>query len=63
VIRQTDGSIEITPKHDPTKALFLHTLESDLVDAYHREGFAGVDRCCDRLLAELARDGGLRHPR
>jgi hypothetical protein len=63
VIRCTDGSIKITPKDDPTKAVVLHTLESDLVGAYHRQGFAGVDRFCERLLAEMQRDSEFRHPR
>ena len=51
VIRRDDRSIEIAPKDDPTQARIFHTLESDIVEAYRREGFAGIDRLCDRLLA------------
>jgi hypothetical protein len=58
VIRRKDGSIEITPKDDPTKARIVHTLESDLLDACHREGFAGVDRMCDQLLTRSNGDKG-----
>ena len=52
VIRRNDGAIEITTRDDPTKSRIVHTLESDLLDAYHREGLAGVDRLCEQLLAE-----------
>jgi hypothetical protein len=51
VIRRNDRSIEIVPKDDPRKARTFRTLESDILDAYYRDGFAGVDRLCDRLLA------------
>jgi hypothetical protein len=56
VIRRNDSSLEVAPKGDPRGTRIFHKRakrhESDLEAAHHREGFDGVDRLCERLLAE-----------
>ena len=63
VIRQNDGSIEIAPKDNPKGMRVFHRqaarYEGELIAAYHRNGFVGVDRLCARLLAD-AGDGARR---
>jgi hypothetical protein len=65
VTRQNDGSIEIAPKDNPKGMRIFHRQaarhEGELIAAYHRNGFVGVDRLCARLLADAgegARRGG-----
>ena len=56
VVRQNDGSIEIAPKDNPKGTRVFHRqahrYEDELIAAYHRNGFVGVDRLCARLLAD-----------
>jgi hypothetical protein len=56
VIRRNGGSIEIAPKGDPKGTRIFHKrakrCESELEAAHHRDGFDGVDRLCEQLLAE-----------
>ena len=63
VVRQNDGSIEIAPKDNPKGTWVFHRqahrYEDELIAAYHRNGFVGVDRLCARLLAD-AGDGARR---
>ena len=59
VMRRNDGSIEIAPKGDPKGMRIFHKhakrYESELEAAHHRDGSDGVDRLCERLLAEWAK--------
>jgi hypothetical protein len=52
VTRRNDGSIQVTSKNQPEKARIFNTIESDILDAFHNDGSPGVDRLCERLLAE-----------
>ena len=63
VVRQNDGSIEIAPKDNRKGTRVFHRqakrYEGELIAAYYRNGFVGVDRLCARLLAD-AGDGARR---
>jgi hypothetical protein len=52
----------LAPKGDPKGTRIFHKhakrYESELEAAHHRDGLDGVDRLCERLLAEMGEVGG-----
>jgi hypothetical protein len=54
VIRHPDGDLEIAPKGAGRIRMFQRHAKryiNELSIASHREGFAGIDRLCSKLLA------------